>query len=279
VAVVGVVLGAAIGIGQIVVAVKSDSDSGAAIPPSPAVASSETEPSPSPVERGGSPLTITSYHGSSEDWVIPLAEAEILAQRAIPREGPGPDGVDLTKDDVHCLHRSRINWIRNLGGVPGGGLMIPITATVNLDSVVLLKEIEVDVIEKQPAFDGTTVALCVGAGPVDVYSAYVDLDAPEPKVRVFGPSGSSYDSTEFPRFEVDAGETQEFRILALTQESYVKFTLDLHFLVNGEDVVERVDNDGQAFDVTACTSPAVQVDYLGSPDGSVFSESCGLFPS
>jgi hypothetical protein len=220
-----------------------------------------------PRERGGPPLNVTAdYRPQPEDWLIPEGIGEIVKGTPIPTYqdggGPGPDGQLDTEDDDTCAAPKRTRWLQSRKGVVAGKLYVPITVTANHDSTVVLKGIDVVRLERRPAYVGTTVALCPGAGPIEVWRADVDLDADQPKVTFEEPDTGESGQLRFPQFTIDAGDSEEFSVTATSRTSFVRFYLRMRFTVNAREESIRIDDHGRPFEVTACTSPSLYIDAV-----------------
>lgn len=209
--------------------------------------------------RGGPALRVLADHAlNSQDLVLPGSISAIQQWPRIPSIDSGADGS--------CDSERRLRWAIDRGGTQAGQLVIRITAIANLDSVVLLRSIDVDVASSEPKLPGTTVGLCSGGGPVDVWRVRLDLDERKPQLTFVPPDTEEEDASasEFslPQFQIPAGKSDEFLVYAVTRTRSLSFQLNMHFVVNGEARTIVVDDHGKPFRVTACTNNALDIDAI-----------------
>lgn len=220
--------------------------------------------------RGGPPLQVVTEYDPQfvEDWLIPENITEVVRGVPVPPYPDGgnlgPDGQPGTEDDETCNGPQRVRWLQSKRSVVAGQVTVPVIVTANLDSTVLLEGIDVVMLERGPGVPGTTVALCPGAGPVEIWRAAVDLDAPIPKVMFQEPDTGESEQLRLPLFEIRAGATEGFAITATTRRGFVRFVLRMRFRVNNQEQSMQVDDHGRAFEVAACTGRSLYLDNMFS---------------
>lgn len=223
--------------------------------------------------RGGPPLQVVPGYDPQfvEDWLVPESVTEVVRGGPVPAYpdggNPGPDDKLGTADDETCNGPKRLRWLQTKKSVAAGQVLVPVTVTANLDSTVVLEDIEVVMLERRPGVPGTTVALCPGAGPVEIWRAEVDLDAPIPKVTFQEPDTEQSGQLRFPKFKIDAGSTEQFDITATTRRGFASFFLRMRFRVNNQEQIVQVDDQGRPFEVTACTGRSLYVDNMFADPG------------
>lgn len=180
------------------------------------------------------PLNVTStsdVEPCGRGWVIPMHSS------AIPPPPP--------------LAQSRAGWADQLRGVPALGRRVRVVVTGRTASAVVLTDLRIIVLTRDPPVAGTQViGICGGAVATRYF--VVDLDPALPTVEA-RPSDFDQPPVAFP-YRVSSTEPEVFLIDARTRNCFCSWIAELHWVADGREGITRIDDKGRPFHVTATSS-------------------------
>ncbi|MFF9687198.1 helix-turn-helix domain-containing protein [Streptomyces sp. NPDC014623] len=214
----------------------SASASAGASASAPAGSGPTAKPSPSPkgpVSGSAVPVSATI---SSYNWESPCGQYYLLHQ--------DPDDVPEPPDPQDSR-----SWARARGGVDGGDLKLEVTVQGLSSAAVVLKELNVRVVGRNPALDWSAYSMGEGCGSgITPQSFAIDLDDGLPLAKpVAGKQGDTViPATSFP-YQVSSTDVEVFRIDAHVEEHDVAWYLELQWTSAGQSGVLRIDDGGRPF--------------------------------
>ncbi|MFF8830785.1 helix-turn-helix domain-containing protein [Streptomyces sp. NPDC015131] len=233
------------------------SRSGAAGAPSVAPSrGSSGAPAPAPGQagpgRGGGPVPL-SVDVRPYVWSDPCSQVYVI-DRPPERVPPPPPEQDAR------------GWVKALGGVPGGDMLLEVAVQGTGDETVVLRALHVRVVGKDAPLPWNAYGMGVGCGgSVTPQSLDVDLDAARPRaVPVAGQQGDrEIPAVDLP-YTVTASDPEVLRVTAHTAGHSVRWYLELEWSSGGRSGTLRVDDRGEPFATSAIEGRPVFDQPLGS---------------
>jgi hypothetical protein len=149
------------------------------------------------------------------------------------------------------------DWLKLNKGVDGGVTKLQLVVQGKLAKPILISEMRVKVLHKLPPVTGIPVT-CPPAASASYRAIEIDLVADPPRVKY------QFDKKTFG-FTVQAGEFENFNIIATTTRAHYTWLIELDLVVDGVQRTIEVGTPGAPFETTARPSGANwQWDYEGS---------------
>ena len=173
-----------------------------------------------------------------EGWVIP-ASPSVLA---------GYPGTSASENVVNT-------WVARHNGVPAVGSTITVTVQGTSSSAVILQDVRIEILKRNPPTTGIYPYNTPQCGGVDTRFLSVNLDLPQPDAKVIRGFSATGDliSTSFP-LQVSATDPEVFRIERSTLHCNCTWRAVLDWIANGHPSETIIDDHGHPFNETAITN-------------------------
>jgi hypothetical protein len=143
-------------------------------------------------------------------------------------------------------------------GVLASGGWVELTMQAASGETVILENISVQLVSRQPPAAGDLLEPDEGGGELDPRYFALDLDAPTPALVAYpgDNAGQNIPAARFP-FTVSEQDPEVFLIQVNASLSMSSFRLELHWVSNGRAGTTTVDNQGQPFVVSSISRATV----------------------
>jgi hypothetical protein len=172
----------------------------------------------------------------------------------------GPPPTDL------C--REWLEWARARQGVDAYQSKIQVVVEGRNEGQVVIDRFELEIGAKREPLGGTHVACVVGGASASPREIFIDLDRDPPRMQ-FRYEGD--EPTEHFLFTLSDGETETFRIRAITERHYCEWIARLGFVANGRREFIEVSDEGDSFRTTG-TGNATSYAWMDGQWSSKFFE-------
>ncbi|WP_069174529.1 helix-turn-helix domain-containing protein [Streptomyces griseus] len=234
----------------------SAGDSPSAFPSSPSSASAGA-----PARQGGGadgrgvPVSAVI---SSYNWESPCGQYYLLDRD--PGTVPPPPAPQDTR-----------SWARALGGVDGGDMLLELTLQGTSREAVVLKDLHVRVVGREPALTWPAFSMGDGCGSgITPQTFDIDLDENLPRSRpVAGQHGDVVvPAKDFP-YRVSSTDVEVFDLDAHVEGHDVTWYLELEWSSGGRSGTLRIDDNGKPFRTSSLTG---RPEYRYRPDTARWEE-------
>jgi hypothetical protein len=148
------------------------------------------------------------------------------------------------------------DWLKLNKGVDGGVTKLQLVVQGKVAKPILISEMRVKVLDKLPPVTGIPVG-CLPSASANYRAVEIDLDADPPRVKY------QFDKKTFG-FTVQAGEFENFNIIATTTRGHYTWLIEFDLVVDGDQRTIEVGTPHKPFETTAMQSgPNWQWDYEG----------------
>ncbi|MEU5715311.1 helix-turn-helix transcriptional regulator [Streptomyces sp. NPDC020403] len=157
------------------------------------------------------------------------------------------------------------NWARALGGVDGGDMLLELTLQGMSREAVVLKDLHVRVVGREPALAWSAFSMGEGCGSgITPQTFDIDLDENLPRSRpVAGQRGDVVvPAKDFP-YRVSSTDVEVFNLDAHVEGHDVTWYLELEWSSGGRSGTLRIDDNGKPFRTSSLTG---RPEYLYQPD-------------
>jgi hypothetical protein len=140
------------------------------------------------------------------------------------------------------------DWLKLNKGVDGGITKLQLVVQGKVEKPILISEMRVKVLHKLAPVTGIPVG-CLPAANANYRAIEIDLDADPPRVKYL------FDKKTFG-FTVQAGEFENFNIVAVTTRGHYTWLIELDLVVDGDQRTIEVGTPSAPFETTARRSDA-----------------------
>lgn len=212
----------------------------------------EDSPKPAELELQRLPQgTLAQNHVGGDGVVVPAPLEDI------PRPPPRDEVADRPSMDAEFDR-----WVREVDAADAYTTSVDFVAQYTSDDPLLITDIRPVVVERRAPIEGTQVAPYGGTG-VDARLISFNLDDDNAQPTQENPiSGEQW---RFP-LRIAKGDDEFFSIIGRTEAHDVTWFLEIDYVLGGEELTARVDNDGQPFRTSATTAVDQQVYFPTAQD-------------
>jgi hypothetical protein len=160
----------------------------------------------------------------------------------------------LTRGELPVSGDDRGNlyeWANQMAGTNATDTLVRLVIRGDSASPVILQNLDVEVVNRQPALAGTFIGQDGLGSGVTVRYVSADLDSTPPDVRFVNPAGETLDVLPL---QVTPSDVEVIDIYAFSLECDCEWVVNLVFAVDGETESMTVDDDGKPFRTTSDTA-------------------------
>jgi hypothetical protein len=177
-----------------------------------------------------------------------------------------PSGASLDTTAAELAASSGLRtWLASQGGVDVGWSYVRVAVEGRRNSTVRIVNMRAVVTSRDEPFNGISVLLS-SQGQIGVRVVSLDLDEPEAIARRRDETGNQGEPYFRDRVvTLNEGEVEIFEVEGTTIQCYCEWVIELELLVDGEEQILRVDNNGEPFRTTAEAAGSYEASYEYKP--------------
>lgn len=141
------------------------------------------------------------------------------------------------------------SWAYDLGAIDAGKTQVEIILQGATDTPVILRGLDVRVLDRRPPLEGTYLDW-LGGDALDIRYIDVDLDHDPPTLDAGNCCFAELTKWSFP-LRVSSTEPEIIFVTAKTDTCDCSWVADLRYVYEGEERVLTIDNEGEPFRTTA----------------------------